>query len=41
MFHRLKKIIRHGDGGFSGCSLKTRPFAQQDRKRRESPLWMV
>ena len=41
MFKRLKKIIRRGATALSGRSLKTRPFPHEDRKRRESPLWMV
>ena len=41
MFERLKEIIRHGDAALSGRSLKTRPFARQDRKRGETPLRMI
>src|SRR5262249_318430 len=41
MFHRLKKIIRRDNTALSGCSLKTRPIADEDRKRGETPLRMI
>jgi hypothetical protein len=41
MFECLKKIICHGDAPLPGRSLKTRPFAHEDRKRGETPLRMI
>ncbi len=41
MFERLKEIVRRCDAALSGCSLKTRPFAHEHRKRGETPLRMV
>ena len=33
MFERLKEIACRGDAALSRCSLETRPFAREDRKR--------
>ena len=41
MFERLKKIARRGEAALSRCSLKTRPFAREDRKRGQMPLRMI
>src|SRR6476660_7461943 len=41
MFERLKEIVRRSDAALSRCSLKTRPVAREDRKRRQPPLRMV
>ena len=41
MFQRLKEVVRHGDAALPRRSLKTRPFAREDRKRGETPLRMV
>ena len=41
MFERLKEVVRRGDAAFSGRTLKTRPFAREDRKGGETPLRMV
>src|SRR5258707_11501791 len=41
VFERLKEIVRRGDAALSRRSLKTRPFAHEDRKRGETPLRMV
>src|SRR5258708_5941345 len=41
MFERLKEIIRRGDAALPRRSLKTRPFAREDRKRGETPLRMI
>ena len=41
MFERLKEVARRVDAGLSRRSLKTRPFAREDRKRGQPPLRMV
>src|SRR6478609_10963921 len=41
MFERFKEIVRRDDAALSRRSLKTRPFAREDRKRRQPPLRMV
>ena len=41
MFERLKEIIGRGDAALTRRSLKTRPFACQDRKRGQTPLRMI
>src|SRR6476659_5151992 len=41
MFERLKEIVRRGDAALSRRSLKTRPFAREDRKRGQPPLRVV
>ena len=41
MFERLKEIIRRGETALSRRSLKTWPFAREDRKRGEPPLRMI
>ena len=41
VIHRLKKIIRRGHTALSRRSLKTRPFADEDSKRGETPLRMI
>src|SRR4029453_9953333 len=41
MFERLKEVVRRGDAALSRRSLKTRPFAREDRQRGEPPLRMV
>jgi hypothetical protein len=41
MFERLKEVARRVDAALSGRSLKTRPFAHEDRKCGETPLRMI
>jgi hypothetical protein len=41
MFEPLKEVSGRGDAALSRRSLKTRPFAREDRKRGETPLRMV
>src|SRR5262249_22827090 len=41
MFERVKVVARHNDAAPSRRSLKARPFAREDRKGGQSPLWMV
>src|SRR6476620_12199315 len=41
MSERLKEIVRRRDAAFSRGSLKTRPFAREDRKRGQPPLRVV
>src|SRR5262249_39210265 len=41
MFERLKVVGRRGDAALPRRSLKTRPFAREDRKRSQPPLRMV
>ena len=41
MFERLKEIIRRGNTALPRRSLKTRPFAREDRKRCASSLRMI
>src|SRR5262245_7914629 len=41
MFERLKEVVRRHDAALSRCSLKTRPFAREDRKRGQPPLRMI
>ena len=41
MFERLKEVARRRDAALSRRSLKTRPFAREDRKRGETPLRMI
>jgi hypothetical protein len=41
MFERLKEIIRRGDAVLPRRSLKTRPFAHENRKRGETPVRMI
>src|SRR3954470_612672 len=41
MLEHLKEIGSRSDAAFTGCSLKTRPFARENCQRSEAPLGMI